>query len=593
MCARIRRRGKAPAAAAFLLPPLGRGRLLWGAGCAGLAAALVVPFFLTQIPPVLDYPNHLARAFVLAFGQHDPWLSRMYEAHWRILPNLAVDLILPPLLQVLPLHVAGRLFLAASLLLPLLGVLLYSRVLFGRASMWSLGCALVAYNAGFLLGFVNFLLAVGAALLFASLWIGARERHPLAAFLGATCGAVVIFFCHIMGVVLLGLLIGAYELDRLWERAGAGEAVSARKLAGRAGAVLTVFIPTLVLFAFSPTAGMEGPTRWAFGAKPLFALAPVMNYSFWLDLATGYALVAFVALAMMKGWLVMPRSSGIALALLLLAFLMAPFEARGDAFFDVRFVLMAAYLLFAGLAENLRLRRGAASLAALCLLAVFVVRIGFLSRVWEEQNAEVGEMRAAVEPVPPGARVLVALVTPSDVPRYWRQAPRVRRVETLQMTNIHVATFLLARRRAFSPFLFSDPSVVPLAVRSPYRKLAMIKNSWDPPSYRLLGRKRRTARERRAYPFLDRWWSKYGYVLIVDAGGLRDPSRLDPERLRLVRFTDAAALYRVRRSRPSDRAPEPRAMRRTALAMDRSGLSRSPSGSRDFRRLPIARSFPR
>ncbi len=536
------------------MTPVAPTRLIWWAACLTLAAVLAVPFFLAQIPPVLDYPNHLARAFILAFGAHDPWLSRMYEPHWRIIPNLAVDLVLPPLLHILPIHVAGRLVLAASLFLPLAGVLAYSRALFGRPTLWSLGSALVAYNAGFLLGFENFLLSVGAALLVASIWIAMRETRPWTAVVATTCGAIVIFFCHIMGVALLGLLVGAYELDRLLERTHAKEGLSARWLAIRAAAVLTAFIPTVVLFAFSPTAEMAGPTRWAFLSKPLLALAPLMNYSLRLDLATGYALLAFVVIAIIKGRLAVPRSGGIALALLLLAFLVSPFQAKGDAFFDVRFALMAAYLLFAGVAETPERGRGAVTLGALCLLALFLARMGVLSRVWDEQDIQLGEMRAAVKPVPAGARVLVALVTPSDAPQYWRQAPRVRRIETLQMTNIHLATFLLARHRAFSPFLFADPAAVPIAVRFPYRGDAMIKNSFDPPSYRLLGGSRLSRMEKRTYPFLDHWWSKFGYVLVLDAGGLPDPARLDREHLRLIRFTDAAALYQVRQPRSSGAA---------------------------------------
>src|SRR5450432_1539959 len=86
-----------------------------------LCAVLLSPLLLVEVPPLLDYPNHLARLYVLAFGQHDPVLATMYVAHWAIIPNLAIDLIMPPVLHLLPVHVAGRLMLALVLLLPVLG----------------------------------------------------------------------------------------------------------------------------------------------------------------------------------------------------------------------------------------------------------------------------------------------------------------------------------------------------------------------------------------------------------------------------------------------------------------------------------------
>ena len=85
---------------------------------------------MVDVPPLLDYPNHLARAVVLAADGNDPVLARMYAARWGIIPNLATDLLLPPLLQVLPVHVAGRIVVALVMLLPVIGIVAYSRAIF-------------------------------------------------------------------------------------------------------------------------------------------------------------------------------------------------------------------------------------------------------------------------------------------------------------------------------------------------------------------------------------------------------------------------------------------------------------------------------
>ena len=49
---------------------------VWFLLALALAASLAIPFFLVDVPPVLDYPNHLARYVVLAHPD-DPILSQM------------------------------------------------------------------------------------------------------------------------------------------------------------------------------------------------------------------------------------------------------------------------------------------------------------------------------------------------------------------------------------------------------------------------------------------------------------------------------------------------------------------------------------
>ena len=143
-----------------------------------LCLILLAPLALVDMPPLLDYPNHLARAVVLAAGTSDPILSRMYAAHWAVIPNLGTDLVLPPLLHLLPVHLAGRIVVGISILLPVAGTIAYSRAMFGAYSPWPLASGLVAYNATLLLGFLNFVAAIGIALLLAAGWIAWRERHP-------------------------------------------------------------------------------------------------------------------------------------------------------------------------------------------------------------------------------------------------------------------------------------------------------------------------------------------------------------------------------------------------------------------------------
>ena len=70
----------------------------------------------------------------------------------RPLPNLAEDLIVPPLAQVMPLDVASKLFLVAIFALIAGGAIWLNRVASGGWRLWPLLCVPAAIQPRFLMG---------------------------------------------------------------------------------------------------------------------------------------------------------------------------------------------------------------------------------------------------------------------------------------------------------------------------------------------------------------------------------------------------------------------------------------------------------
>src|SRR5580693_9708661 len=151
----------------------------WWVGLALMFGCLLIPLILTEVPPLTDYPNHLARCYLLAFGSSDPALRPMFSAHWQIIPNIGVDLILPKLMHVFPPLLAGRVMLALCLLIPTTGAIALSRAYFRRRSLWQIATGFAAFNVLFLMVFMNFELAIGIAMWGAAVWIRYREEHPI------------------------------------------------------------------------------------------------------------------------------------------------------------------------------------------------------------------------------------------------------------------------------------------------------------------------------------------------------------------------------------------------------------------------------
>src|SRR5579862_10047729 len=95
-----------PAAAA--LPPSSasaRGTLRLLAASLILVPLTLSPLLWASVPPLVDYPNHLARMWILVQNGALPELARNYVVAWRVLPDLAMDLIVPALARIMPLEI--------------------------------------------------------------------------------------------------------------------------------------------------------------------------------------------------------------------------------------------------------------------------------------------------------------------------------------------------------------------------------------------------------------------------------------------------------------------------------------------------------
>ncbi len=130
-----------------------------------IGAALLLPVWLVRYPPLLDYPNHLARSFVLAHLNDPAFHFRgFYRAEWGPYPYLGMDLALVTLQRVLPAEVAGKVFLSLCVLaVPLAAWWFVRQANPGHDGLafWGL---LLAYNTFFLEGFLNFQLGLSVLL---------------------------------------------------------------------------------------------------------------------------------------------------------------------------------------------------------------------------------------------------------------------------------------------------------------------------------------------------------------------------------------------------------------------------------------------
>ena len=373
------------------------GRIVFGAWALLLALA-AVPIFSTVLPPLADYPNHLARFYLLAQGGND-----YYAVRWAPLPNLAGDVIVPALAQAMPLGLAAKVFLVTTFALLTGGTLWLSRVTSGGWRLWPLMSFLLLYNREFLLGFLNYLFALGVALCGTALWLAVERRPSGERMAISSVMALICFFCHISGFAIYAIAIAGLEAMPAWAECRLHRW---RELAWRCVVTGAQFLIPASIIVISWRPPIRGSYEW-FWEKAYLFLSVLDNYNLPFDIA------CIVAILGLLGCLVWQRQLRLALrfrpvlALLAVAYFALPtYLATGWAA-DERFSLAFVFMLF-GLTTVRFYRTRTAAITAAALAVIFVARFAVIERLWLTSDRVYTEDLAKLDRLPMGCRVAIA-----------------------------------------------------------------------------------------------------------------------------------------------------------------------------------------
>jgi hypothetical protein len=516
--------------------------LAWWTSLVVMLTALLVPIFSVAVPPLTDYPNHLARCYVLAFGKSDPVLQNMFSQHWQIIPNIGVDLLLPALMRVFSPLLSGKIVLAFCLLLPTSGAIALGYAYFRQRSFWQIAAGFAAFNALFLMGFMNFELAIGIALWGAAGWILYRERFPVATVVLAMLVSTLAFFFHLLGFCFFALLVGSYEFSRVWGR-GLVTRAALLDAAGRMGVFVLALAAPILLYGASPLQRADFAPGWPhLSQKASELFVPFLQYSPAFDVLTVVPVIAFLIACLLARRANVSRSALICCVVLLVIYAVAPRGLKGVYFVDTRLPVMLGFMIFAGFMPRVPTTR-LWSLAGALFAVLLLVRVAFITEVWVHSQEDVSDVREVITAVTPGSRVLAADVVKVDNPTWFAMMPPSRRLPELTATYWHLASFVLLDRRAFWPTVFAADGEQPIRVEEPYRELQAVDS--PPPDYAELAMKQVPSSELKRFPFLQDWTSKFDYVLILNAEGASNLERFVPDHLHLLARRGIAALFRV------------------------------------------------
>jgi hypothetical protein len=404
--------------------------------CLTLAVlATMLPLVYPPIPPLVDLLGHMGHYRVELDLHRSSWLQQYYDYHWAAIGNLGVDLLVIPLSKFLGLEAAVKLIVLAIPPLTAAGMLWVAREVHGRVPPTAFFALPFIYGFPFLFGFVNFTLSVALAFVASGLWLrlSRLERTSLRGWLFVPI-SLIVFFCHIYGWGLLGLMCFSAESVRLrdrgrsWWRAGLEAALHTSVMA----------LPLLVI-VFSPSETPGGRTVGWFDwdMKWRWIYATLRDRWGFFDMAS----LAFACLMFISG-LANPQlrlSRNLAFSAIGLAalFVMLPQIIFASAYADMRLVPYVFALALLAIRfrrpEAVRNGRLLAILGLLFFAARTAANTASLAIAANDQAAKL----KAIDLLPPGARVASFYGLPESEP--W-SLPR----------NSHLGAFVVVRREGFS-----------------------------------------------------------------------------------------------------------------------------------------------
>lgn len=492
---------------------------------AVLAVVSFLPVLLTPIPAMVDYPNHLARMYILS-QNGTPDANPYYEVAWAFYPNLGMDLLVPQLARLTNVETATRLFLLLSQVLIVGGALLLEWVRKGRVELAGFAALAFLYCLPFSWGFVNFEFGLGLALWGIAVYLLLAEGPWPLRFVANLVFVAALYVAHFFSLGIYGAALGLFELSRIKQRQVAYPVAAARLVA--------LALPALALLAImhvsSGSIGSEG-TSWFVGFKPVWPLRIMNGYNLTTAAATGLALMIGLLFAARRGVLRL-EPAGIWLAIgFALLYLVIPSKLFGTSFVDLRVIPAAALILpaFCWLSLPNRAWRMAAlaAISGITLLNLAVVLL-----VWLPYRADYAAIIASFQKIDRGSRVLVGSAGDNGDPPF---------ADLASYPMYYAPTLAVHYAGAFVPNLFTETGKQPVRPREAVRNISIPYGGPVPSG--LLAAIAAGQSPQDAPPFVRTWYRDFDYLYVLGSPAANPL----PDLLEILETSERFSLYRIRR----------------------------------------------
>jgi hypothetical protein len=443
--------------------------------CSVLSLLLAMPILAMSVPWFCDLYFHMARMAILE-NPHAAFIGDWYRPDWRLVPNLAMDLVVPVLGKAIGTAAATRVFVALTLVLTFTGTVALHHAIHRKLTWFPLIACLFVYNWVTFLGFANVLFGNALMLWALALWFHGRARPPaLRIALSAVC-ALILYICHLFSLGLYGLVIASAEIARLRQETR----LDARAI-GRSLAVTTApFLVPLALLLTSRTVEASAPgVDYVLAAKLFAPLTPFITIDLPVDFAIAAGTIALLCLLLRERALRVAPELRLALVALPLLILAIPTSFFGTDLADFRLPALGIFVAIAacrfGEQSSRRLRLGILVGAAI----LFTLRMTAIAIDFAAAEPEVKAITEQYRAMKPGAVLFTGtfespsfLVDLFAKPENWLAPWQRRNVVPFR----HIGTMAVL----YQPVLVPETTMIdgqqPVVMLPPFRALKALQS---------------------------------------------------------------------------------------------------------------------
>jgi hypothetical protein len=412
----------------------------WGTvSCVAIIGLLtVLPIWLVRYPLIVDYPNHLARWFMLAHI-HDPQyqFGQFFTPDWKPYPYILLDVLAVGLQHLMNVHVVGRLILTFCVLsVPAAAWYFLRRANPGNEYL-ALWAVVITYNPSFLAGSIQNQISLAICLLALGLWIDYLSRPGIAKWFVISILFTITYLAHLIGFAMAGIIVTLFA-----------------NLSHKPFRMILIswlmFVPGFILYFYSRTPLAKAPaSSLGFGTlhAKLFGLAyPLRGFSKPLDVFTLAILLVCILIVVSKDRGLRLNFPWLVTALLLLVlYFVTPGQFGRGTYMDLRILLFAFVVALAS--YQISSLKRVVIFAALVLILVRSVEVTYH---FISEQAYLRKLDAAQMVVPAQSRILPIQ------PRWEGDRAVVLR------PYIHMYAYGVIDKGWLAPSLFHIPGVQPI-----------------------------------------------------------------------------------------------------------------------------------
>jgi hypothetical protein len=422
-----------------------------------VGAAYVLFFVRLTSFPLQDYPNHIARAVIMAdlLFHHGARFGQEFATQLMLAPYILGDLILAASVAVFG-PVTGAGIFTALVLLCLPGALLFYMSVNklapqARLLVFLLGLYL-STDWFFLMGFMAFRMSIAALVITLALADLLRRSWSIPMFCLYIGVLLLSYTVHLAWLAFFGVILGVSGFARWWFRTSS--------LQRELWLMLPVLALVLWHFVFLPQQGAGMPAmyqpEWGGALKVTSLLTEFRGFGGLLaqPLTVMFGLSVFWPIRnVLRGrtWRKPEVLEQLAIVVVFLAIYVAlPRELEHTAFIDLRALpIVALFLVFAALRMPSDARAGMDfGTKPVLLLAMLLVmgNLAYLARHLGPENEWMARYRTVVKSIPVSARVLsIYTANPSN-----------------SMPFLHAQSFVPLDRGGITPYLFAGDRGEPM-----------------------------------------------------------------------------------------------------------------------------------